>query len=59
MDEKELGSYNFAFELNNTLVKEHFVQMGLDGFAHRISPLISNPGKYAMKIQVFELPDCP
>lgn len=55
MIEKELGSFNFSFDMKNFEMKDEFFDVGMFELAFQGRDLITKPGKYAMKLIVTEL----
>ena len=59
MIEKELGSFNFAFDITDKTMKDEFFDVGMFDvgmfeLAFQARNLIKKPGKYAMKLIVTE-----
>ena len=48
--EKELGSWSFAFHLENMDMKDKCFHVGLFELQFQSAPLIDKPGKYALKL---------
>ena len=55
MIKKELGSFNFAFDMKNFEIKDKFFDIGMFELGFQARDLIRKPGKYAMKLIVTEL----
>ena len=55
--EKELGSWSFAFHLENMDMKDKCFHVGLFELQFQSAPLIDKPGKYALKLVLCELSD--
>lgn len=55
MNEQELGSWNFAFEINNMDNKEDFMKAGCFECIFLAQDAIVNPGTYAIKLILTKL----
>lgn len=52
MIEKELGAFNFAFQMNEIMCLDEFVEVGMKSLGLQACHLIKRPGNYAFKLIV-------
>lgn len=52
MIEKELGAFNFAFDMKEIITLDEFVEIGMKSLGLQACQLINKPGKYAFKLMI-------
>ena len=57
MIEKELGTFNFAFDMKEIMTLDEFIEIGLKSLGLQASQLIMRPGKYAFKLMITQFND--
>ena len=57
MIEKELGAFNFAFDMKEIMTLDEFVEIGMKSLGLQASQLIKRPGKYAFKLMITQFND--
>jgi hypothetical protein len=57
MIEKELGVFNFAFQMREIMSLNEFVEIGMKSLGLQACQLINKPGKYAFKLMITQFND--